>query len=50
MDYRVSSGYSLHLGAYSVEGQMARDGVIELTSFAVDAIGLIDPEEPPDDA
>lgn len=48
MDYHVDIGYSVHLGAYSVEGQMARDGVIELTSITVDAIGLINPEELPE--
>lgn len=49
-DYRVLIGYSAHLGAYAVEGQMAWDGIIELTSLTVDPI---DPaawdERPPDD-
>ncbi|MGZ4602868.1 MAG: hypothetical protein ACXV0U_04625 [Kineosporiaceae bacterium] len=48
-DYRVHVGHSVHLGAYAVEGQRARDGVIELTSLVVDATGLIDAEEPPPD-
>jgi hypothetical protein len=48
-EYRVEIGYSPHLGIYSVDGQMAWDGVIELTSFTVDTVGLIDPEEPIED-
>ncbi len=51
-DYRIFLGYSGHLGAYVVEGQLAWDGVIELTSLTVDAAGLIDSDEtsPDDDA
>ncbi|MFN0280728.1 MAG: hypothetical protein ACKVZ6_02010 [Kineosporiaceae bacterium] len=45
-DYRTHLGYSDQLGAYAVEGQMARDGVIELTSLTVDVMGLIEPDEP----
>jgi hypothetical protein len=49
-DYRVLIGYSAHLGAYAVEGQVTWDGIIELTSLTVDPI---DPtawdEAPPDD-
>jgi hypothetical protein len=44
LDYRTHVGYSLHLGMFSVDGQMARDGVIELTHFTEDTVGLIDPE------
>ena len=29
-EYRVLIGYSGHLGAYAIEGQMAADGVIEV--------------------
>jgi hypothetical protein len=49
MEYRVNVGYSPQLGAYSVEGHLARDGAIELTSLAVDENGLTDPDEPADD-
>ena len=45
-DYRAHLGYSDQLGAHAVEGQMARDGVIELTSLTIDVIGLIDPDDP----
>lgn len=38
-DYRVLIGYSGHLGVYAVEGQMAWDGVIELTGLTVDLVG-----------
>lgn len=38
-DYRILIGYSGHLGAYAVEGQVAWDDVIELTSLTVDATG-----------
>lgn len=37
-DYRVLIGYSAHLGAFAVEGQLAWDGIIELTSLTVDPI------------
>jgi hypothetical protein len=50
VDYRVDIGYSLHLGAYSIEGQLARDGVVELTSLRIDTLGLIDPDDPLDGA
>jgi hypothetical protein len=49
-DYRVDIGYSAHLGAYSIEGQITWDGVIELTSLRVDTVGLIDPDDPLDGA
>jgi hypothetical protein len=49
-DYRVEVGFSPHLGMYSIEGQLAWDGVIELTSLSIDTEGLIDPEEPANDA
>lgn len=45
-DYRMEVGYNPHLGSYSVGGQIARDGVIELTSLNVDVVGLIDPDDP----
>ena len=47
-DYRTYLGYSVFLGAYDVVGQLARDGVIELISIGVDAIGLVDPDDPPE--
>lgn len=48
-DYRIFIGHSGHLGAYAVEGQMAWDGVIELTSLTVDATWLTDPDQTSDD-
>jgi len=41
-EYRVLIGYSVHLGAYAIEGQMAWDGVIELTSLSVDRIDAVE--------
>jgi hypothetical protein len=39
---RILIGYSGHLGAYAVEGQLAWDDVFELTSLTVDAAGPVE--------